>query len=166
RQLYATIKHITTQNEILRNENHGLKSALIEEKRKRKRQKPLKSYLREEDDQAAVIFSPNKIAYCRQRIKDIEQEKEQEESRRLEDKIQKEIAQKEKALAAQEKKIQAERRRLQNQAIKETIKANQQLREENKRHNRLLKEAKKAERQKQAQKKGLSSRRKGQKNTP
>ena len=98
-------------------------------------------------------------------MKDAEQEKLQEENRKLENRLQREIAQKEKALAAQEKKIQAERRKLQNQAIKETIKANQQLREENRRHTQLLKEIKKAEQQKQAQKKGSSSRRKGQTNT-
>jgi hypothetical protein len=87
RQLYATIEHIKTQNEILRSENKGLKTALIEEKRKRKRQKPLKSYLREEDNQAAIIFSPNKVAKARARIAEIEAEKQQEEARALEDKV-------------------------------------------------------------------------------
>ena len=84
RRLYATIEHIQTQNKILRNENFGLKSTLIQEKRKRKRQKPLKSYLREEDGQAAVIFSPNKIALARTRIAEAEAQKQEEEARVLE----------------------------------------------------------------------------------
>ena len=69
------MEHIHTQNEILRHENNGLKNALIEEKRKRQRGKPLKSYLRDNDDQAAVVFSPNKIRQCRQRMEEIEAEK-------------------------------------------------------------------------------------------
>ena len=127
RQLYVTMEHIQMQNEILRNENNSLKSALIEEKRKRRRQKPLKSYLRDEDDQVAVVFAPNKIKLCRQRMEEVEEQRQQEEARKQEEKLQRDILAQEKAIAAKRKKLQALQRKQAAQAARDTKQANQQL---------------------------------------
>ena len=92
KQLMATIEHLSAKNTLLENENDGLKQALAQEKQKRKRAKPLNSYLREEDDQAAVIFTPQKIKNAKAAITAEEEKRAAEEARKKDEKLQKQVA--------------------------------------------------------------------------
>ncbi|KXL43170.1 hypothetical protein M433DRAFT_1376 [Acidomyces richmondensis BFW] len=60
-KLQNTIVHITTENQLLKAQNYGLKEALINEKKLRKRSKALFEELRTADGQGATFFSPLKI---------------------------------------------------------------------------------------------------------
>ena len=97
-KLSNALCHITTENALLKAENKGFKTALYNEKKKRKRGKQLFEEFRQHEGQGAVFFSPQKI----QAAVDLQARREEEKA-----------AQKEaKAIEAEEKKAEKERQRL------------------------------------------------------
>jgi hypothetical protein len=58
----------TTENKILRKENEGLRNAIFEEKRKRKRDKSLNFYKESEQKDQILFFSPAKVIRARERV--------------------------------------------------------------------------------------------------
>ena len=75
RKLEKTIELMQANRKILSHENKDLRRTVFLEKRKRKRQKPLKNYLFNPEDveqDAPVIFSPEKIQRARERKAEIE----------------------------------------------------------------------------------------------
>jgi len=75
RKLEKTIELMQANRKILSHENKDLCRTVFLEKRKRKRQKPLKNYLFNPEDveqDAPVIFSPEKIQRARERKAEIE----------------------------------------------------------------------------------------------
>jgi hypothetical protein len=58
---------LTSKNKILRIENEGLRDAIFEEKRKKKRGKALDFYEKGEQTGQALFFSPAKITRARER---------------------------------------------------------------------------------------------------
>ena len=83
--IQATEK-LVIEKEILEHENKGVREALIKEKKRRKRDKAMKLFPKNEARQA-MFFSPSKIATARTRQKELEAQKEQN---RLDKKIEKE----------------------------------------------------------------------------
>jgi len=68
----------------------GLRRAILLEKRKRKRQNPLKNYLLDPEDAeqgAPVVFSPAKIQRAREREAEIEAQEQVEEARKQREKL-------------------------------------------------------------------------------
>jgi len=55
-------KKLTVGNNILRKENEGLRGAIFEEKRKRKRKRTLNFYNKSEQEGQALFFSSVKVA--------------------------------------------------------------------------------------------------------
>jgi hypothetical protein len=68
---------LAIKNDILEHENKGLRTALIDEKKRRKRGKPMGLFAKDEPGQA-IFFSPAKITAVRTRQKELEAQKEQE----------------------------------------------------------------------------------------
>ncbi|PVI06823.1 hypothetical protein DM02DRAFT_472050, partial [Periconia macrospinosa] len=62
---------LAIQNEILQHENTGLRAALVEEKKKRKRGKGMGLFDKERPGEAQ-FFSPGKVAAVRQRAEEME----------------------------------------------------------------------------------------------
>ena len=73
-KLQKLITTLQAELAIVKTERDGLQQALYQEQNKRKRNKNLFEQLRAEDDNAAIIFSPQKTA----RAKEIQREKELE----------------------------------------------------------------------------------------
>jgi hypothetical protein len=80
-----------TENEILRHENNRLRNAIKEEKKRRKRGKPLE--LMDEDDipGQGLIFSPAKIERARQRIRQREEIEQREKQSKADQRLQQAI---------------------------------------------------------------------------
>jgi hypothetical protein len=68
---------LTTELEIVRHENKGLREAVIHEKKRRKRGKVIHLYGPDEKEGQALFFSPDKIARVRRRNADAEQAERQ-----------------------------------------------------------------------------------------
>ena len=66
---------LAIQKEILEHENQGLRTALIGEKKRRKRGKAMELFAKDEPGQA-MFFSPGKIAVVRERQQELEAQKE------------------------------------------------------------------------------------------
>ncbi|KAH7394673.1 hypothetical protein BKA66DRAFT_380518, partial [Pyrenochaeta sp. MPI-SDFR-AT-0127] len=75
------------QNEILQHENIGLRAALVEEKKKRKRGKGMGLFDKERPGEAQ-FFSPAKVAAVRQRAEEIQIESQLQKSRVEEKRVQ------------------------------------------------------------------------------
>jgi hypothetical protein len=65
---------LASENKILRKENEGLRGAIFEKKRKRKRGKALNFYKSEQASQA-LFFNPTKITRARERAAALEKTK-------------------------------------------------------------------------------------------
>lgn len=89
-----TILHLTTEVELLRIENEGLRETIINEKRKRKRGKTLFEELRAENDSQAT-FSTMKIERSPELQEQREQEKQQAAAQKRQDKLQRDISKQE-----------------------------------------------------------------------
>jgi regulator of replication initiation timing len=61
KKLSATIYQLTTQNTLLNLRCEDLETALLNEKKKRQREKPLLYQLQAPEDNNAVLYSPRKI---------------------------------------------------------------------------------------------------------
>ena len=69
---------LAVENKILRMENEGLRGAIFEEKRKRKRGKALDFYEEGEQAAQALFFSPAKVARARERATALEEAERQQ----------------------------------------------------------------------------------------
>jgi hypothetical protein len=134
RKLQNTMEFIQASREILLHENRELKKALLLEKKKRKRQKPLKNYLFDPEDAergAPVVFSPAKVQRARERKAEQEAQGQAEEARKRQEKVERELRKEqqeaEKRQRAEERvRIQEERQR-QKEEEKQQRLATQQL---------------------------------------
>jgi hypothetical protein len=68
---------LVIRNDILEHEIRGLRTALIDEKKRRKRGKPMGLFIKDEPGQA-IFFSPARIATVRARQEELEAQREQE----------------------------------------------------------------------------------------
>jgi hypothetical protein len=102
---------LTAENKILRIENEGLRGAIFEEKRKRKRGKSLNFYEESEQEDQALFFSPAKVARARERAAALEEAELQQKRITADKKLQQAIAREEKAREAAEKKARKEAER-------------------------------------------------------
>lgn len=98
---------LAIQNEILQHENTGLRAALIEEKKKRKRGKGMGLFEKERPGEAQ-FFSPAKVAAVRQRAEEIQIESQLRKSLAEERRIQMAREKVEKAKAKAEKARESE----------------------------------------------------------
>ena len=73
KKLSNTLDYVTTENVLLKAENKGIKQALYNEKKRRKRGKALFEEFRAQEGQGAIFFSPAKI----QATKDLQSQREQ-----------------------------------------------------------------------------------------
>jgi hypothetical protein len=102
---------LTAENKILRIENEGLRGTIFEEKRKRKRDKPLNFYEENEQEGQALFFSSAKIARARERTAALEETELQQKRIIADKKLQQAIAREEKARETAEKKARKEAER-------------------------------------------------------
>ena len=96
KKLSSTMHHLSTENILLKLRCEGLENALLNEKKKRQRGKPLLFELRAPEDGYAVFYSPGKIQQARQLQSEKEAaeelakaSKEQEKLRRQQEKQEK-----------------------------------------------------------------------------
>ena len=94
---------LAIQAEILRHENLGLRTALVDVKKRRKRGKPMGLFVKDEPGQA-MFFSPAKIAAVRARQDELEAQKEQE-------KLEKELEHQNRAAEREQKAQEIQERR-------------------------------------------------------
>ena len=134
RKLEKTMELIQANYEILSHENKDLRKAVFLEKRKRKRQNPLKNYLLDPEDTeqgAPVIFSPAKIQRARERKAEMEAQEQAEEARKQQGKIERELRKEQQEAAkrqrAQERKRIQEERQRQKEEEKQQKLVTQQL---------------------------------------
>jgi hypothetical protein len=78
-QLSQTIHHISITNQLLQEENKGLREALTTKKRKAKRGRPLPLDRSDSYHGGAVIWSPRSVQRARDRQQQLDQEKEQKQ---------------------------------------------------------------------------------------
>jgi len=101
---------LAIQNDILQHEVTGLRAALVEEKKKRKRGKGMGLFDKEQPGEAQ-FFSPEKVAAVRQRAEEIEIEKRLQKSLAEEKRIQQAREKEEKARAKTEKAREREEKK-------------------------------------------------------
>ena len=134
RKLEKTIESLQADREILLHEIKGLRKAITLEKKKRKRQRPLKTYLFDLEDTeqgAPIVFSPSKIQRARERKAEIEAQEQAEEARKerekVERKLRKEQEEVEKRQRAEERKRAQEERQRQKEEGKQQRLVTRQL---------------------------------------
>jgi len=124
---------MSIENEILRHENQGLRETLIDEKKRRKRGKPM-GLIDKDRPGEAQFFSPSKVALVRAKAAEIEAQKDADRIRAQEEKARKQIEREEKARQVQERKeTRAREREAKKQAREAELQvklAARQLREE------------------------------------
>ena len=140
KKLANTLDHVTTENVLLKAENRGMKQALYNEKKRRRRGKALFEEFRAQEGQGATFFSPAKI----QAAKDLQTQREQAKEDEATQKVAKAEDRKQqkhlKEVAAYERKIQRQNqaqarkeaalaKAAQSTHAKEAKKASQQLQE-------------------------------------
>ena len=91
-----TILHLTIEIELLRVKNEGLREAVINEKKKRKRGKALFEELRAENHSQATFFSPMKIKRAQELQEQREHEKQRATTQKQQEKLQRDIYRQEK----------------------------------------------------------------------
>jgi hypothetical protein len=96
---------LAINNKLLRKENQSLREAIFEEKKKRKRGKPLEFYEEGEQEGQALFFSPAKVARIRQRTAEQEEAELQHKRDKEDKKIQAAIARENKAREAAEQQL-------------------------------------------------------------
>ncbi len=121
RKLRSSLHHIAVQNELLRAEIDGLRSALVVKKRHKKKSKVLDLQQREEYHGGAVFWSPRKIREARYRERIQQQLKQDEQLQKAEEKQLKDSARLYKQKIAIEKRTAREA----DQAAKAQAKAEQ-----------------------------------------
>lgn len=101
--LIRATEKLVIQNEILEHKNVGLRTALVGEKKKAKRGKPMGLFSKNEPGQA-IFFSPAKIATVRARQEELEAQKEQEKLRKEAERQIRVVEKERKAQEVQERK--------------------------------------------------------------
>jgi hypothetical protein len=126
RKLEKTIESLQADREILLHEIKGLRKAITLEKKKRKRQRPLKNYLFDLEDAeqgAPIVFSPAKIQRARERKAEMEAQEQVEEARKRQEKVERELRKErqevEKRQRAEERKRAQEERQRQKEEEKQ-----------------------------------------------
>jgi hypothetical protein len=141
-----TLLHLTTQIELLQIENDGLRQAIINEKKKRKRGKTLMEEFRAESESQATFFSPTKIKRAQELQKYREQEKQRATTQKQQEKLQRDILRQEK-----EQEIKHRRQmRIEQKEARALVRAQKQQEQQDK------KEAREAERQLQQEAKAVA----------
>jgi hypothetical protein len=105
-------ERFAAENKILRKEVEGLREAIFEEKRKRKRRKVLNFHEKDEIEGQALFFSFAKVARARKHAAALEKIEIQQKRIAADRKMQQAIARKEKAREAAEKKARKEIERI------------------------------------------------------
>ncbi|KAF1998854.1 hypothetical protein P154DRAFT_438325, partial [Amniculicola lignicola CBS 123094] len=122
RQLSQTIHSISVRNILLENENNRLKEALVNEKKKRQRGKPLLLEAPSQYDGGAIFWSPQKVQEARDRQCKKDAEEEALQHQKDLDKIERAHKKAEKARMLEERKrtqAMAKEIKLQKQAEKQ-----------------------------------------------
>lgn len=137
-QLSNSMHALSTENMLLKMQNDGLKKRLINEKKRRKRGKPLMLDFPTQNEGGAIFYSPNKVQQARDRQDQKAANAEAERRQKEVDKACKEAEKAEKARLVEERKAaraytkelklhkQEEKRRQKDEEI-QVKQANQQL---------------------------------------
>jgi hypothetical protein len=146
RQLSQTVHTISVRNTLLQHENNCLREALINEKRRRQRGKPLLLEAPPQYDGGAIFWSPNKVKSARDRQTQKEQEAKALQLQKDELIKLKEAQKAEKARMLEERKrtrVAARELRLQEQQAKAARREDKKIaREANRQLQNDIKEAK------------------------
>jgi DDE superfamily endonuclease len=135
--LLRAAEKFATEKDILRHENNGLRNTIKDEKKKRKRGKPLGLMDNDDAPGQALFFSPAKINRARQRILERQEADHQQKQARAEQRLQKAITRSERerekeerqtALAEQRAVAKVEKKR--QQAEKRAERGRQQAQRE------------------------------------
>ena len=140
-KLSNSIHSLSVQNMLLKMQNEGLKKQIVNEKKKRKRGKPLLLEPPKNHDGGALFWSPNKVQQARERQAQKDEAAEVLRQQKEDDRLRKEAEKAEKARMLEERKRMrstAKEIRLQQQQEKQRQKeeakiakqANQQLQSE------------------------------------
>jgi hypothetical protein len=126
RKLEKTIESIQADREILLHQKKELRRAILLEKKGRKHQSLLKSYLLDPEDTergAPIVFSPAKIQRAGERKAEIEVQEQAEEARKQREKVEKKLRKErqevEKRQRAEERKRAQEERQRQKEEEKQ-----------------------------------------------
>jgi hypothetical protein len=92
REVLHAVCKLSAEAAILRHENKGLREALVQEKKKRKRHKVLPLLPKQDYHGGAVLYSPNKVQEARDRVATQEATEAEEKRQKSEEAIQKAIA--------------------------------------------------------------------------
>lgn len=153
--LLRAAEKLAAQNAALRYEVEGLRKAMIQEKKKRKRGKSLLLHEEGERESHAIFFSPTKVVQVLQRQADLEHAQLQRRQDIDERRLQSTRAREEKAREAQERREERERMRLAAREQNELKKAEKQAQIAARKAERLAKklqdEAQKQARRRQAE---------------
>jgi len=120
--MIRTIDHLASEVHLLRIENEGLRQTVKIEKKRHKRGKPLFEQLRDEDNQLAQFYSPNKIQKARDAQAARIEQQQQEEARKADEKLQKELQKEERERMATQRKAEVQQARTER-AIEKAHKA-------------------------------------------
>lgn len=129
-QLKDTVLHLSTENILLKDENEGLKRALINAKKHKNKKKPLLLGLPSEQDGGALFMSPTKVQQARDIISQKNDEAAQQQARKDDKKLQQQLKKQAKeAEKAKNAQIRQEKReqRQQEAAEKQRLKDEQEL---------------------------------------
>lgn len=137
---------LAVQAEILRHENEGLRTALIEEKKRRKRGKPMGLFAKDEPGQA-MFFSPAKIAAVRAHQDELEAQKEQQRLEKEQERQRKAAEREQKAREVQERKETRQRIRAEKLQQKEQEKEARAMQKQLNEQHRIEKEAQRDQKQ-------------------
>ncbi|EED23179.1 conserved hypothetical protein [Talaromyces stipitatus ATCC 10500] len=125
-QLRETVSHLSTQLILLQNENQGLKRALINSKKPKKKKQPLLLGLPSEQDGGALFMSPTKVQQARDIISQKNDEAAQKQAHKDDKKLQQQLKKQareaekvERAQIRQEKREQREQEAAEKQRLKD-----------------------------------------------
>jgi hypothetical protein len=99
---------LAAENKIFRRKIEGLREAIFEKKRKKKRGKVLNFYKKDEMENQTLFFSPAKIARARKRAAALKEAESQQKRTAADKKMQQAIAREEKAREITERKARKE----------------------------------------------------------
>ena len=135
--------HVQTEVQLLRYENEGFRRQFSNEKKRRKRGKPLFNNIFDVTKGNAMFFSPLKISTAQQQLEQQEHEKQEADIQKAQKKAQKQSLKQEKEQKLMQRKLERQEAKLQKAAEREEAKRKKEERQI------VLKTAK--EQQKQAQ---------------
>ena len=128
-EVAAAMVRVQTEVQLLRCENEGLREQLRNEKRRRKRGKPLFNNVFDITKGNAMFFSPTKIAAAQRQLEQQEYEKQEAEIQKAQEKARKQRLKKEKEQKATQKKLERQQAKLQKAAEREEAKREKEQRQ-------------------------------------